>query len=65
MPFVARVIGQLYASRSSVQDLSIDEITAGRDRFIYGAAVTEDIRNFENTPDVGLSLTLAWAALKP
>ncbi len=69
-------IGQLYASQSTVRDSSIDEITADkyeasiglrshRGRLIYGAAVTENIRNFENTPDVGLSLSLAWAALQP
>jgi len=25
----------------------------------------ENIANFENTPDVGLSLNLAWLSLKP
>jgi len=27
--------------------------------------VTENVANFANTPDVGVSLTLAWVALKP
>ena len=69
-------IGQVYAGSPSVRDSTIDEITAAkfeasiglrsrRGRLIYGVALTENIRNFENTPDVELSLTFAWAALKP
>lgn len=72
----AHFVGQLYASQSTVRDASIEEITTDkyqasvgvrsqRGRLIYGAAVTENLRNFENTPDVGLSLSLAWAALRP
>lgn len=69
-------VGQVYAGSSSVRNSTIDDITAAkfeasiglrsrRGRLIYGAALTENIRNFENTPDVGLSLTFAWAAIKP
>lgn len=68
-------IGQIYASQSTVRESSIDVIQADkyeaslglrthRGRLIYGFAVTENIKNFDNTPDVGLSLTLAWAALR-
>jgi hypothetical protein len=39
-------------------------VRSHRGSIIYGIAVTENIVNFENTPDVGLSLTLAWANLK-
>ena len=69
-------IGQIYASRSTVQDSTIDLIKADKyqaslglrtrhGRLIYGFAITENIKNFDNTPDIGLSLSLAWAELKP
>jgi hypothetical protein len=69
-------IGQLYASQSTVRDSTLSVIEANkyqaslgvrsrRGPFIYGLALTENIENFNNTPDVGLSLTLAWADLKP
>ena len=69
-------IGQIYASESTVQDSSIERIKADkyqaslglrsrRGRLIYGFAVTENLKNFDNTPDVGMTLTLAWAELKP
>jgi Protein of unknown function (DUF3187) len=69
-------IGQIYASRSTVRDSSVEVIQADkyqaslglrshRGRLIYGFAVTENLKNFENTPDVGLSLSMAWAALRP
>ena len=69
-------IGQIYASQSTVRDSTVEVIQADkyqaslgfrsrRGRMIYGFAFTENLKNFDNTPDVGLSLTLAWAALKP
>lgn len=69
-------IGQIYASQSTVRDTTVEVIEADkyqaslgvrsrRGPFIYGIAVTENLKNFDNTPDVGLSLTLAWADLKP
>jgi hypothetical protein len=72
----ASVIAQLYASESTVQDSTIDVIKANkyqgslgfrsrRGRVVYGFAVTENLKNFENTPDIGVSLTLAWVSLKP
>jgi uncharacterized protein DUF3187 len=68
-------IGQLYASQSTVRDSNLETIQADkyqaslglrshRGRLIYGFAFTENLKNFENTPDIGLSLSLAWAALR-
>lgn len=62
---------QLHASESAVRDTTLDEIKANkyqaslglrsrRGRLIYGFAVTENLVNFQNTPDVGLSLMLGW-----
>jgi hypothetical protein len=70
------VILQLYASESAIRNTSIDEIKANkyqaslglrsrRGRLVYGLAVTENVANFENTPDIGVSLTLAWLSLRP
>src|SRR5262245_23783694 len=67
---------QLYGSESTVRDSSLDAIGANkyeaslgvrshRGHVIYGFAVTENLKNFENTPDVGVSLTLAWVSLHP
>jgi Protein of unknown function (DUF3187) len=67
---------QLYGSESTVRDSSIDQIGANkyqaslgvrshRGHVIYGFAVTENLKNFENTPDVGVSLTFAWVSLHP
>jgi len=69
-------IAQTYASQSTVLDTTIDELKANkyqaslgvrslRGHLVYGFAVTENVANFANTPDVGVSLTLAWVALKP
>jgi len=69
-------IGQLYASQSTIRDSEVEEIQADkyqaslglrshRGRLIYGFAFTENLKNFENTPDIGLSLSVAWAALRP
>ena len=62
---------QLYASEGAVQDTSIQEIKENkyqaslglrtrRGPLVYGFAVTENVANFQNTPDIGMSLTLAW-----
>jgi len=69
-------IVQLYASESTVRDTTIDPLKADkfqaslglrslRGRLVYGFAVTENVANFANTPDIGVSLTLAWIALRP
>jgi hypothetical protein len=69
-------IVQVYASQSTVQDSTLDEIKANkyqaslglrsrRGHLIYGFAVTENLKNFDNTPDVGVSLTVAWVELRP
>ena len=62
---------QLYASESAIRETDIDEIKANkyqaslglrsrRGKLVYGFALTENVVNFQNTPDVGLSLTLGW-----
>lgn len=62
---------QLYASESAIRETTIEEIKANkyqaslglrsrRGRLIYGIAVTENVVNFQNTPDVGMSLTLGY-----
>ena len=67
---------QLYASESALRDTTIEEIRANKyqaslglrshhGHLIYAFAVTENLGNFENTPDVGVSLTLAWVSLRP
>jgi len=67
---------QVYASQSALRDTDLDEIKADkyeaslglrshRGHFVYGVAVIENIANFENSPDVGLLLTLSWLSLKP
>ena len=72
----SNIIFQLYASESAVRDTSIEEIRANkyqaslglrsrRGHLVYGFAVTENLVNFENTPDVGVSLTLAWISPRP
>ena len=70
------VILQLYGSESTIRDSTIDQIKVNkyeaslgfrsrRGHLIYGFAVTENLANFENTPDVGASLTVAWVSLRP
>jgi hypothetical protein len=67
---------QLYASESAVRDTPIEEIKANkyqaslglrsrRGNLVYGFAVTENVANYQNTPDVGVSLTLAWISPRP
>lgn len=61
---------QLYASPSVVQDSELDELTADkylvslglqarRGEWFYRFALTENLQNFSNTPDVGLTFSLA------
>jgi hypothetical protein len=68
------LILQGYASESVARETSADFIQADkfegslgvrtlRGRMIYGLAITENIANLMNTPDVGLSLTAAWTDL--
>lgn len=70
------VVAQIYASQSTVRDTSIEGIRANkyqaslglrtrRGGLLYGFALTENLQNFENTPDIGVSLTLAWLSLRP
>ena len=42
-----------------------ERLRSRRGHVIYAFAVTENLGNFENTPDVGVSLTLAWVSLRP
>jgi uncharacterized protein DUF3187 len=67
---------QLYASESTIRDTTIDQLKADkfqaslglrshRGHLVYGFAVTENVANFANTPDIGATLTLAWVALRP
>lgn len=61
---------QLYASPSVVQDSGLDELVADkyllslglqtrRGPWFYRFALTENLRNFSNTPDIGLNFSLA------
>ena len=67
---------QVYASQSTVQESTLDEIKANkyqaslgvrtrRGPLVYGFAVTENLKNFDNTPDIGVSMTVAWVSLRP
>jgi hypothetical protein len=67
---------QLYASQSAIRDTTLDKVKANkyqaslgvrsrRGQLVYGFAATENVANFENTPDVGFSLTLAWIEPRP
>jgi len=69
-------IFQFYASESTVRDTTIHPLKADkfqtslglrtlRGQLVYGFAVTENVENFANTPDIGVSLTLAWIARRP
>jgi hypothetical protein len=69
-------IVQLYGSQSALRDTDIDEIRADkyqarfglrsrRGHIVYALAVTENVANFENTPDVGATLTFAWISQVP
>lgn len=65
------LILQGYASRSVVQNTTIEELTDDKfqlsagiqsrgENILWSFAVTENISNFENTPDVGVQLSLAY-----
>jgi hypothetical protein len=65
------VILQGYASRSTVQDTNVEELTENKYQLSLGLqqrarnvlwsfAVTENISNFGNTPDVGVQLGVAY-----
>jgi uncharacterized protein DUF3187 len=69
-------IVQLYASQSTIQDTTIEELKTDKfqasiglrtlqGRMVYGFAITENLLNFANTPDIGVSLNVAWMALRP
>jgi hypothetical protein len=66
------VILQGYASRSVIQHTPIDELTDDKyqmslgvqsrtQNFLWSFAVTENISNFGNTPDVGVQFGIAYA----
>lgn len=61
---------QLYASPSVIQESTVEELTedkylltaglqAERGGWFYRIALTENLANFENTPDVGVTLSVA------
>jgi hypothetical protein len=62
---------QAYASRSVIQETSIEELTDDKyqlslglqtrgQNLLWSFAVTENISNFSNTPDIGVQLGLAY-----
>lgn len=64
------LILQLYASRGDVTETTIEELAAdkyqltlgfqsARRGWVYRFAITENLANFENTPDVGVTLSFA------
>lgn len=68
----ANFVFQLYASRSAIQDTDLPELSAnklqatagiqwkwGRQALRFG--ITENLVNFDNTPDIGVTLSLACA----
>jgi hypothetical protein len=65
------LILQGYASRSVIQDTAVEELTddkyqlsigvqSRRESFLWSLALTENISNFENTPDIGFQLGIAY-----
>lgn len=65
------LILQGYASRSVIQDSTVEELTDDKyqlslgiqsrgENILWSFAVTENISNFENTPDIGVQLGLAY-----
>jgi hypothetical protein len=67
-------IFQLYSSPSTVEGTELEELTAQKYQlsgglqwhhrsWVYRLAVTENLRNFENTPDVGATLSVARVVL--
>ena len=60
----------LYGSRSTVQETNLDELSAAkvqatlglqwrRNGHVIRLGFTDNVANFDNTPDVGLSLSFA------
>lgn len=69
----SNVILQLYSSPSVVTDTDLDELSADkylaslgiqsrRGRWFYRFALTENLKSFSNTPDVGLTFSVARVA---
>lgn len=67
---------QGYASRSVVQDADVEELTENKyqlsagiqqrlGRVLWSFAITENISNFDNTPDVGVQLGIAYVPNRP
>lgn len=65
------VIVQAYASRSVVQDSTVDELTDNKyllslgvqsrtRNLLWSVAITENVSNFNNTPDLGAQFGLAY-----
>lgn len=65
------LILQGYASRSVIQNSTIEELTDDKfqlsagiqsrgTNILWSLALTENISNFENTPDIGIQLSLAY-----
>jgi hypothetical protein len=65
------VILQGYASRSAVRDTTLEELRENKyqaslgmqmraGRWIWSLAITENIANFANTPDIGAQVGLAY-----
>jgi len=68
---LSSLILQGYASRSVVQHSSVEELTddkfqlsfglqSRRENVLWSIALTENISNFENTPDIGVQIGLAY-----
>ena len=64
---------QLYASQSAIRNTNLEEIDGNkyeaslglrtrRGPLAYALAVTENVGHLENTPDIGVSVTVAWLA---
>ena len=64
------LVFQLYGSRSTVQETNLDELSAAkvqatlglqwrRNGHVIRLGFTDNVANFDNTPDVGLSLSFA------
>jgi hypothetical protein len=64
-------IVQAYASRSVIQEATVDELTENKYQLslglqtrtrnlLWSLALTENVSNFSNTPDVGLQLGIAY-----
>jgi hypothetical protein len=64
-------VAQFYASPSIVQDTTLEELTkdkyqatfglvSRRGRHAWSFALTENVSNFENTPDIGINLGYAY-----